>query len=614
MKHRLFSLLLVLALLICLLPARAQASSDKASQIENQITSTFRAAQRSSGMSSFNGWCATLVGWQIYHLGIDAQMHCKDGKDQYDMYKNLNMSTGGYKITCYPSSQYDLRSALNAITKNGTTDAYNIMVGFERTTTEMGKIYGHAVLIHAIIDGQVYFAECYNSSFDGKFWPEGSAISCSIDTFCNSYNAWTVFDGIIYFGVKTYADACEIYPAAMNAMVQTAADVYKEPSDPGLYEAEKTGGTLTPGDIVQVDALLKTPGGNYWYALDADNAYVPADALEFATEDYSDIRIDKLRVPGVLRKGNGHVLQGVISSTSCLLDSVTVSVYDTAEEGSEPVFSGTLQTATDTIDLNTWKLDRYMAFRSLPAGTYQISITVHAFSYRLENNAPVARSKTLEIWRSELQVVSDWAKYATVTFDGNGGTSDIAQTVIKIGSALGDLPTATQNSAELIGWSLDPEGAQPVSPSFVVEGDTTLYAQWEIDYENLFGWQNLNGNLVFYANGAPRPGWISLGDLTFYQNADGSRLTGWQKIEDVWYSFNEIGVLTDMCNDEEELIALGVIAPPEPPESPEPAPQEAPAGLTALHIILIVSGAVVLLGGGIFAAVLLRRKAALEKT
>lgn len=610
MKRRLITLLLTLALIGSQLPsfARAHGASDKAAQIQQQITSTFRAAQRSSGMSSFNGWCATLVGWQLYHLGIDAEMHCKDGKDEYDMYKTQRVSTGGYKITCYPSSIYNLRSALNAITANGTKDAYNIMVGFERTSTEMGQIYGHAVLIHAIIDGQVYFAECYNSSFDGKFWPEGSAISCSIDTFCNSYNAWTIFDGIIYFGVKTYADTCEIYPAAMNAMVLTAAEVYKEPSDPGLYEAEKTGGVLTPGEIIRVDSLLKTPGGDYWYALDTDHAYVPADALEFTSEDYTDITIDKLRVPGVLRKGNGHLLQGIISSTSCLLDSVTVSVYDTAAETEEPVFSGSLQASSSTIDLNTWKLDRYMSFRTLPAGTYQISISVHAYGFRLENDLPVERCKTLEIWRSELQVVSDWSQYATITFNGNGGNADIAQTVIKIGAPLEELPAATQETADFTGWTFDAAGQQPVPEDFVVTGDTTLYAQWKAA-TNLTGWQTKNGTLVFYSGGAPKPGWTSLGNLTFYQNEDGSRLTGWHKIEDVWYSFNDLGILTDICNKEELLIAQGIIAPP---EAPEPEPEEAPADSSELYIGLSVLGALLLILAGIVAAELFHRKAEKE--
>ena len=609
MKRRLFSLLLAAALTVCLLPAPAEAtSSDKVAQIENQITSTFRTAQNRSGMTSFNGWCGSLVGWQIHLLGIDTQMHCRDGKDEYDMYKSLGTSTGGYKITAYPASRYDLRSALNAITKNGTTDAYNIMVGFERTNTELGQLYGHAVFIHAILDGQVYFAECYNSSFGGKFWAEGSAISCSIDTFCNSYNAWTVFDGIIYFGTKTYADACEIYPSAMRAMALTAAEVYKEPSDPGLYEAEKTGGSLTPGEIVGVSALLKTPGGNYWYALDAENAYVPAEALEFTSEDYSDIQIDRLRVPGVLRRGNGHLLQGVISSDSCILDSVEVSVYDPEIGPETPIFSGELQAGASSVDLNTWKLDRYLSFRTLPAGTYRISISVTAHAYRLENEAPEARSKTLEIWCSELQVVSDWDKYAVITYDGNGGISDIAQDVVKINNAIGLLPSATQDNGEFLGWSLSPTGTDLISETFVVEGDITLYAHWNTAPANLSGWQNIGGTMIFYSDGAPRAGWASLGSLTFYQNTDGSRATGWKEIEDCWYLFNEIGVLTEICNDEEKLIAMGVITPP-----PAPAEEEPPAGLSDLHIGLIVLGTLLLLGAGIGVCAYFLRKRVPEK-
>jgi hypothetical protein len=56
-------------------------------------------------------------------------------------------------VKAYPASQYTLLDALNTITRNGTLDVYNILVGFQRTNTQLGSIYGHALLIHGIIDG-----------------------------------------------------------------------------------------------------------------------------------------------------------------------------------------------------------------------------------------------------------------------------------------------------------------------------------------------------------------------------------------------------------------------------------------------------------------------------
>jgi hypothetical protein len=46
-----------------------------------------------------------------------------------------------------------------------------MVVGFQKTNTAAGSIYGHALVVHAILDGIVYFVECYDSAVGGRYWP-----------------------------------------------------------------------------------------------------------------------------------------------------------------------------------------------------------------------------------------------------------------------------------------------------------------------------------------------------------------------------------------------------------------------------------------------------------
>jgi len=86
-----------------------------------------------------------------------------------------------------------------------------------------------------------------------------------------------------------------------------------------------------------------------------------------------------------------------------------------------------------------------------------------------------------------------WARWAvTLTFDGNGGTTD-TQSLIRIpGTAMGDpLPQATRHGYVFAGWFPTPEatgGTRLANSTLVPNTSTTYYARWiivTIYYENL---------------------------------------------------------------------------------------------------------------------------------
>ena len=544
MKLRVISLLLAIAMTLLLIPTTAaDAVATTPNEIIQQIRTAYKRSVSGSGMSSFNGYCGTLVSWQTFCLGIDKRVDLCDGNKQFDRYCNLSKTAGGYSVKTYPAVKYSLEGALNAITQNGTQDAYNLLVGFQKTNTTAGQIYGHAVFVHAIIDGIVYFVECYNATVGGRYYSEGQPISCTISEFAAYYDRWTVLEGVIYFGLKTYADVCTRYPSAMKAMAVVDGYIYEEPGDPGIHEPEATE-KLVSGQWHTVTGLLKTPNGKYWYEIQMNNRprYVEAETLIMGSMDVSGLGVSGLKVPGCLRKGNGFTMGGTILSENSTIRTVSVNVT-TVDSPIKPIVSATMEVGGKSASLNKTQLNNALTFRKLPAGTYVLRLTAEIESYVLDHGEVTTRTKQVTLWSGQFLVVGDWSTYPTVNFNGNGGDAKLDQMVVAKNAAIGSLPEAERSGYSFAGWTLDKAGTMPVTAETVITKNTTLYAQWTLGHSGEGGWQETEEGWHYCAGNSPVEGWITFGDLRFYQYSDGTLAKGWVMIDQAMRYFNDAGAL-----------------------------------------------------------------------
>lgn len=193
---RVLSLLLCLALLIVMLPSSnvQAATAEEVTRIKNQITSTAKQCLTKAGKTSFNGYCGMYVGWQLVVLGINKSYVAGNGNKQYDNYASKSTTTGGYAIKAYPGNSYTIATAFNQICASG--DAYNILVGFETSPGTGGAEYGHAVFIHAILDGVVYYSESATVSTSSI-----TVLTKTTANFATSYSkSGYKLDGVIKFG------------------------------------------------------------------------------------------------------------------------------------------------------------------------------------------------------------------------------------------------------------------------------------------------------------------------------------------------------------------------------------------------------------------------------
>lgn len=476
---RIFALILAMVLLVSAIPTATATEDAEVNRIRDQIKSTYRGALSGSGRKSFHGYCATMVNWHLYLLGINTSVISNHGNMEYDYYSKLDYTSGGYRVREYSASRYNLKQALNAITENGTVDAYNILVGFQRTNTSDGRKYGHALFVHAILDGTVYFSESYDMTLNGKYYDEGDMVTCSIDAFSKYYSGWAVYEGLVCFGLRTYADSCQYYSSNLQASVLESVSMYSSPCLPEVDDRAIYRYDLQPGENVHVTGLYLNTVGEYWYALSGDHTgFVPASSLQVISMDYSDVTVSQLSSPNNLKVRVGFNLKGSIQAEYNSIFTIRARVYQLNGEEETQVLCATAFVGNDSYGLYKSVLSNSLHFRKLKVGTYRYELAAIVGNYYIENGSLQLQWQTVDLWSSQFNIVSSRGGTCAVQFDANGGTTDLNQIEVSSGSAIGTLPEAQREGYWFAGWYTAPEGGELVSEEFATSKDVTLYARW----------------------------------------------------------------------------------------------------------------------------------------
>lgn len=540
---RILSLSLAILLLVSVLPQEISANDLQIKEIRKQITSTYKSAKRWSGRPSFSGYCASLVNWQMYLLGITEEKLSNNGNQEYDYFSKLTHTSGGYSVRAYPDERYSLEAALNLVSQNGTKDAYNMIVCFQSTNSAAGRRYGHAFFVHAVLDGIVYFSESSSVSINGKYYAEGSAIAIPIKEFCDYYAKWAKYEGLIYFGRKTYADECIHFSSNLYVSVTESAPLYSSPCTSETDSRSQYRYELRAGEKLHVVGLYQNTEGECWYEVDdGHTGYIPADKTLLIATDYSDIRTANIVSPHNLRAGNVFNLKGQILSDHSYIHTVRAQVYSVAEDGLSLVYSTTATVDSTDYSLNGSTLSNNLAFRKLKKGTYQYMLAAVVGNYYVENGEVKLEWKTIPLWTAQFNVVSSRGGVSSVVFNANGGHTELNQIEIKNGSAIGTLPVPQRDGYRFLGWSTQHEGGEIIDGLHIVEENTVLYAQWAID-EAAQGWYPVDGTWHYLSGGKAYEGFIEDDGLVYYTDENGTPVTGWQTIDGQQYYFSHTGVM-----------------------------------------------------------------------
>ena len=507
MFKRLMAILLSLALLHSAVPFAASAEETEDARIRTQIRRVYNRVRYATGRSSLNGYCGLMSSYQLWALGVTPHPVVFDGNNMYDYYATGEPVVNGYVVQSYPATEYSLEEALNLISHCGTRDVYNILVGFQRTNTSAGRRYGHAMVIHAILDGTVYFVEGFHTSIGGA---EGNVLTCSISEFADFYNPWTTYEGLVVFGNKAFTDSCQAYATDMFAQAADKVSLLSLPCQLGANSCRAIRQTV-PGEKLRVNELYFSDGQLYYRVQDGETVcYIPADdAIPFEGNS-SSVSLFEPAIPTEVQPGEALQLAGTVYSPNSLFQALSVTV--TGENGM-PVLASELTVSGRMAELSIF--NESLASSPLPEGTYLLTVNATVENACPEEGQIHTQADIATVWQSNLQV-------------GHGDALPPVEPVRE-------------------GWIWE-DGCW----YFYQDGQprTGWYCHEGVDYYFLpngaaaTGWHEINGHWrCFTANGAMRTGWVETEQGMCFMLFNGAPAIGWRQVEGALYCFDENGLM-----------------------------------------------------------------------
>ncbi len=488
------------------------ATSKQIEEIKVSTKESYTKTQESTQMESLNGFCGKMTSHQLWHMGINTDLLTNDGNKQYDMYSQMEMTSGGYYVNAYSAKEYSLVEALNNITQNGTKDAYNILVGFEWTNTEAGNIYGHACVINAILNGKVYFVESFFTRLGGE---EGNVVVCSIEEFANIFADWTIYEGAIHFVKGPYANACKLYPTDLFVRTRFSMEMRSQPSVLGQNGSELQR-SVSAGERLRVTGLMKNTHDEWYYRVqDGDKVgYIVAQSAVLDRTNVEDITLQDLLV---IKNEQAIVqLEGTVRGHNGMVGAVEWVLTDI--RGAAVMRKRII---VDDYKMDLAEFNDAMDFTALQDGAY--TLTIYA-----ETAAPF--------------IQQDKLSYSHIS-------RTLAETTVLIGNAkMPAKPRAVSHKEVLDGWYWQDDTWYNYNNNNPRNGwYRDLGAQYYLKENGAVttGWAEIEGKQYLFSDtGALQLGWVRTQKGLRYALEDGTMATGWQTIDGSLYYFDETGKMT----------------------------------------------------------------------
>ncbi len=499
-------------MLLTFLPVGAFAATEEEKErIREQISDVYSGSLSATGASSLHGYCGMLAGWELYLMGITDSAVTRNGNEMYDVLQVSDQIAQGYTPVCYAATDYTLEGALNTVSHYGSEDVYNIVVGFQWTVTAAGRYYGHVTVIHAILDGQVYFSEGFVTPFQSD---PSQAMVCSIQEFAQYYDGLTCFEGLIHFDTGIAVAGCDTLACDLFVAGDTEVTLMTKPDFSEQYR------TVPAGERLQATALCRNIDGVLFYQIPEGNSnyYVPAGQVVPVWFDDAQVGIKNCTFPEQVNAGTDSPIAGAVVSENLSVVAVAVSVVDSTEQ---TVFSLEISTEGKSADLKA--VDELLDLSLLAEGSYTLRVFCD-----LENP-----------YVSDGEIVNLIRRVP------------VSETVFSVGDVS---PVSRSASASQM---LPKNGWQYENDNWYYYEDGSVRTGWfcdnGVDYYLLSdgaaatGWQEINGKSRFISEtGAMRTGWLETSEGVYYMLSNGEATIGSMVIDGSEHFFDENGFLTQV--------------------------------------------------------------------
>lgn len=533
-------------------PQQLRTKAARIQLLRDAIVWDFQNAQVQEGAESLLGYCGVLASYQMFYRGINNWRKSSDGKNHFDEYSAMAMTSGGYVPQGYPAVEktqaeepvqeqpkeetqeqeapkgQSLKQVLDKITNYGTHDVYNLLVCFEKTNTQAGSIYGHVVFVYGIIDGVMYFTE----GAAGFGAEAGQPMECSISQFAASYDTWAEFEGVVVLGCKDYLENCASYQSDLFAGCIAATELT---SLPCKEEQSQWMRNIQKGERLHVIGLYQNRESVYYYQIDdgGEIGYVPAKDLRPILYLHDTFTLEEPKLPESLRAGKDFAIDGTVQSPGVLLNKVCVQILD--EEGNR-LQKVVREASGEEYDLGNYQLNRELDLSALEEGTYTCRIQAESKICFYGNGSVVDRVQTETLLEQEFSVTAKTEKEETPK----------QEEPVAVSSTESVEPVAEDPSAKN-GWHYENETWYCYKQSrprtgWVQSAGVTYYLKE--DGSVTTGKMKVEGQeRLFTATGALITGWMKDQDGTRYLDANGVPVCGLQKINGVYCYFSDEGIL-----------------------------------------------------------------------
>lgn len=511
---RILAWILCFVLTVGMYPFQIDAASEKESQrISNQIRDIYWKTLSATGKEDLLGYCGTMAGWELYYMGVTQTAVTQNGNEMYDMLSDGDKLCQGYTAHCYPVSEYTLEEALNTVTNCGERDAYNIMVGFQWTNTAAGSLYGHVVVIHAVLDGMVYFSEGFSTPFQSE---PSEPMICTISEFADYYDAWASFEGLIHFTEGNYVAGCDTYGCNLFLSLTQETDLVSKPNGEGEIIR-----TVPVGERLYANALCENDRGEQYYRIveNSEEYFVSAEHTEPVWFTDDGLTVSDMSLPTQVKLGQGFRVSGTVRSSRSRISGVIIEVTN---ESGQVVTGCEMEKNSYMVDFGSASVNTRVDIRNLPEGRYTYGV------YCDVSNCYAADGQIVE----------------------NVQRITLASSIFTVGEpALPVMDTVahSQRRASKNGWKYENSNWYYYENNVYRTGwfcyDGVDYYLQE-DGSAATGWQEINGkNRYFSQTGAMRIGWLTTEEGTYYMLSNGVPAVGDIRINDVQYTFSEDGKL-----------------------------------------------------------------------
>lgn len=167
--------------------------------------------------------------------------------------------------------------------------------------------------------------------------------------------------------------------------------------------------TIPADTMLTVQELQQLSDGSYWYKVSyyGLTLYVDATATTMVDHLTGDIKVTDLMSPAALGLGQGFPIGGTISSSFNQLSTVTAAVHHHSNITSTPAISSSDTIGGKSYTMDDSKLDQYLIFSDLAAGSYTYLLTTEVVSYYIDDAGALATSIQTVVLDNKPLIVTD---------------------------------------------------------------------------------------------------------------------------------------------------------------------------------------------------------------